>query len=95
MPRVTKICRVCGKEYKACSTPNTIDAFRWQDVACSRECGEAYFRAVMAAREETLEPVEAVVEEAPAVAVEEVVEPDEEEIETEEEVKDESEEDLL
>lgn len=95
MPRVTKICRVCGKEYKACSTPNTIDAFRWQDVACSRECGEAYFRAVMAAREETLKPADTVVEEAPAVAVEAFVEPDEEEIGTEEEIEEESEEDLL
>lgn len=93
MPRATKICRVCGKEYKACSTPNTIEAFRWQDVACSRECGEAYFRAVMAAREETPEPITIAVEE-PAAVVEEIIEPDEEEIEAEELVE-EPEEDLL
>ena len=46
-----KICRECGKEYKACLTPRNIeDVFRWQDVACSPECGSIYFAKIEASR---------------------------------------------
>lgn len=48
----TKICRVCGREYIACKTPNTESVFRWKDVACSRECGAEYLRRVLVARDE-------------------------------------------
>lgn len=61
MPAVTKKCRACGKEYKAC--PNlgpTENKFRWQDIACSPECGEVYFRRIAESRgivaEETKKP---------------------------------------
>lgn len=45
-----KICRVCGKSYDACKTPNITGGFRWRDVACSPECGAEYLRRVMEAR---------------------------------------------
>lgn len=50
MARVMKTCRVCGKQYEACHTPNTSGVFRWRDVACSRECGSIYLEQVMASR---------------------------------------------
>lgn len=50
MPRETKICKVCGKSYEACRTPNTTGSFRWRDVACSRECGAEYLRRIMMSR---------------------------------------------
>ena len=51
MAKVIKVCKNCGKEYEACHTAKrTSNAFRWQDVACSPECGAAYFAAVLAAR---------------------------------------------
>lgn len=50
MARVMKTCRVCGKQYEACHTPNTSGVFRWRDVACSRECGSIYLERVMASR---------------------------------------------
>jgi len=52
MPTVTKICKNCGKPYEACRTlkPRSSKVFRWQDVACSPECGEAYLAAVIASR---------------------------------------------
>ena len=44
-------CRVCGKEYEACHTIRpTSDYFRWQDVACSPECGAKYLADIMASR---------------------------------------------
>lgn len=57
-------CRVCGKEYEACHTlkPNLNNAFRWQEVACSPECGAIYLAEVNKARGITDEPVS----EAPA-----------------------------
>ena len=55
-PTATKICRVCGKEYKACHTQKVDPSvFRWQDVACSKECGEEYLRRI---RESRKKPVE-------------------------------------
>lgn len=55
MAKVTKICRVCGKEYEACQTPNLSNTFRWQDVSCSPECGAKYLHAVRVARGEVIE----------------------------------------
>lgn len=45
------ICKVCGKQYEACQTPNP-GIFRWRDVGCSIECAEKYIHDVMAARGE-------------------------------------------
>lgn len=42
MPKRIMTCRVCGKSYEACKTLNTTGQFRWRDVACSPECGQAY-----------------------------------------------------
>lgn len=52
MPRVVKTCRVCGKAYEACPTDrHKIGVtFRWQDVACSPECGAVYLEQVNTAR---------------------------------------------
>jgi hypothetical protein len=67
MAKGLKICRVCGKEYEACHTlrPNLDNEFRWQEVACSPECGQAYLRAVLIARGELVEDAPAEAEEAP------------------------------
>lgn len=46
-----KRCRVCGKEYKACHTlRHNPNVFRWQDVACSPECGAIYLRRILESR---------------------------------------------
>lgn len=51
MPDVLKQCRVCGKMYKACRTANIPDGvFRWQDVACSPECGSVYLQRINESR---------------------------------------------
>ena len=51
MAKVIRVCKNCGKEYETCHTAKrSPNAFRWQDVACSPECGTAYFAAVLAAR---------------------------------------------
>lgn len=44
-----KICRVCGKQYRACrnSARTGVNVFRWQEVACSPECGEKYLKKVL------------------------------------------------
>ncbi len=55
MAKVIRVCKNCGKEYEACRTAKRYpNAFRWQDVACSPECGTAYFAAVLAARSNTM-----------------------------------------
>lgn len=50
---VMNTCRVCGKQYKACAstirTPYSTGN-RWQEVACSPECGAEYFRRIEEAR---------------------------------------------
>lgn len=51
------ICKVCGKQYEACQTPNP-GVFRWRDVGCSIECAEKYIRDVMIARGELQEEPE-------------------------------------
>ena len=67
-------CRVCGKEYEACHTIRpTSDYFRWQDVACSPECGAKYLADIMASRavpekEAVIEPAVDKVEKLDAVA---------------------------
>ena len=54
MPKAIKKCRVCGKEYEACHTAKkSSDPFRWQDVACSPECGAVYFAQIKASRKDT------------------------------------------
>lgn len=51
MPKVMKNCRVCGKSYEACRTVSKAPGvFRWQEVACSPECGAIYLQKVHEAR---------------------------------------------
>lgn len=51
MASATKVCRVCGKEYEACrSTLRTPGIFRWQEVACSPECGTIYLERINKSR---------------------------------------------
>lgn len=46
-----RICKNCGKEYETCLTPKYAPGeYRWQDVACSPECGSAYLAAVLRSR---------------------------------------------
>lgn len=58
MPKGTRICRVCGKEYEYCKTFLTDNLFRYQDVACSPECGAVYFAEIEASRKGTTKTVE-------------------------------------
>ena len=53
MAKSIRICKVCGKEYEYCKTFAPANKFRWQDVACSPECGAKYFAEVEAARNGT------------------------------------------
>ena len=50
MPKETMICKVCGKEYVACRTPNLTGVFRWRDVACSVECGQVWLERIERSR---------------------------------------------
>lgn len=51
MASVMKKCRVCGKEYEACRSANrSAGVFRWQEVACSPECGTIYLRKIEESR---------------------------------------------
>lgn len=51
MPKATKKCRVCGKEYTCCDTTRHTDGlFHWREVACSPECGQKYLEMVLEAR---------------------------------------------
>ena len=46
-----KQCRVCGKLFEPCHTAKRNEkVFRWQDIACSRECGETYLANIRASR---------------------------------------------
>lgn len=73
MLEAKKTCRVCGKEYKACRSfaANINSVFRWQDVACSPECGAIYLARVNASRGIVNEAAE----EAPAEIAEQVAAP--------------------
>ena len=51
MATAIKKCRVCGKPYKACRTiRNVAGVFRWQEVACSPECGSIYLARIEESR---------------------------------------------
>lgn len=51
MATAIKKCRVCGKEYEACHTLKTAaGVFRWQEVACSPECGSIYLARIKESR---------------------------------------------
>lgn len=50
MASETKKCRVCGKEYEACRTAKVAGVFRWQEVACSPECGTIYLQKINESR---------------------------------------------
>lgn len=51
MPKATKVCRVCGNEYEYCHTVRSVAGiFRWQDVACSPDCGIKYLERIRASR---------------------------------------------
>lgn len=57
MAKATRICKVCGKEYEYCKTWLSTNKFRYQDVACSPECGAKYFAKIEASRsEEKVDP---------------------------------------
>lgn len=66
----TRICKICGKEYKACRPVYTNDIYRWQDVACCQEHGLEYFALVEESRRKGREKVAAVDEAAVAAPVE-------------------------
>lgn len=54
MPKYIKTCRICGKEYEACRSSRKNDnIFRWQDVACSIECGMKYLEKIEKSRKKT------------------------------------------
>lgn len=49
--KVQKRCRICGELYTPCSDcENDRHIFRWRTVACSRECGMKYFKAIEGSR---------------------------------------------
>lgn len=51
MPKVKNTCSVCGKTYEMCVTAaRGGSVFRWQEVACSPECGAEYLRRVRISR---------------------------------------------
>ena len=66
MAKGIKICRVCGKEYEVCHTqrPNLNNEFRWQEVACSPECGQIYLQRIIDSRSKKVDEPE-MVEEQP------------------------------
>lgn len=79
MAKVTKICRVCGKQYEACHTPNTTGVFRWRDVACSIECGRIYLERIEKSRKPAAQTAEPVETPAPAETPDEQAESDSQE----------------
>lgn len=51
MANVIKECRVCGNKYEACkSNRRNVGVFRWQEVACSPECGAIYLQRINESR---------------------------------------------
>nr|DAG55814.1 MAG TPA: hypothetical protein [Caudoviricetes sp.] len=51
MAKVIKQCRICGKNYEYCHSCRKGDiTFRWQEVACSPECGRMYFDQILRER---------------------------------------------
>lgn len=55
MAKGYRICKTCGKKYEYCRTFAPANKFRWQDVACSPECGAKYFALVEASRSDVAE----------------------------------------
>ena len=54
MASVIKKCRVCGKKYESCRTvSHNAGVFRWQEVACSPECGAIYLERINESRGNT------------------------------------------
>lgn len=58
MAKVMRECRVCGKKYEACHTPNTSGVFRWRDVACSIECGRIYLERIEQSRQPAIDALQ-------------------------------------
>lgn len=57
MATAIKKCRVCGKSYEACHTIRRVaGVFRWQEVACSPECGSIYLAEIEESR--NVKPIE-------------------------------------
>ena len=53
MEKGIKKCRVCGTAYEYCRSIKTADGvFRWQDVACSVDCGVKYLEMIRKSRGE-------------------------------------------
>lgn len=82
MPKVMKTCRVCGRLYEACRTVNNaLGVFRWQEVACSPECGSVYLqklnesRGIATKKTETESATTPVLEPAVETVTEAIVEP--------------------
>ena len=50
MAKAQLTCRVCGKRYEACLSERYNGVFRWQDVACSPECGDEYLNRILVSR---------------------------------------------
>lgn len=52
MATAIKKCRVCGKEYESCRSAKRgiSGVFRWQEVACSAECGAEYLALIASSR---------------------------------------------
>lgn len=56
MANIKRTCRVCGKQYTFCRTLMPTDGtFRWQDVACSPECGAKYLEQIFKSKAKTEE----------------------------------------
>lgn len=100
MAKAIKTCRVCGKRYEACSTPNFTNKFRWKDVACCEACGEEYLRRILESRKnavneenkQVVEPTEEHIEEYFEDGLEEVDDEDDEDEEEDELFEDDEEE---
>jgi len=50
MPKGTRICKICGREYPYCKTNRPADIFRWQDVGCCVEHAAIYFERIAESR---------------------------------------------
>ena len=59
MPKTIRKCKVCGKDDEYCKTWVSANKFRYQDVACSPECGSKYFAMIEASRSEKKDAEEA------------------------------------
>lgn len=76
MPKEIMKCKVCGKDYIACRTPNLTGIFRWRDVACSVECGQVWLERIERSRsklsqEPVAEPMQETVQDSIREAVQE------------------------